>query len=232
MTQPAKSLEPSMEEILASIRRIIADDEPKKSSASPPPPPPAPPSATVAPPPRAAAPRSPALEEEDIEAALAGLRPGRAPETPGQNQSRHRTEPTAPPALQVSEAQPARTLSNAAAARPERPARPEREFPSRAEGISRQPAENAVARPLLSPSTTASVDTSFHALAHTVLVQNASTLEDIVRDMLRPMLKTWLDDNLPVPVEQMLKTWLDDNLPGLVERLVRVEIERVSRGSG
>ncbi len=28
----------------------------------------------------------------------------------------------------------------------------------------------------------------------------------------------------------MLKSWLDDNLPGLVERLVRAEIERVSRG--
>ncbi len=29
MTQPAKAQEPSMEEILASIRRIIADDEAK-----------------------------------------------------------------------------------------------------------------------------------------------------------------------------------------------------------
>jgi hypothetical protein len=28
----------------------------------------------------------------------------------------------------------------------------------------------------------------------------------------------------------MLKSWLDDNLPSLVERLVRAEIERVSRG--
>jgi cell pole-organizing protein PopZ len=30
----------------------------------------------------------------------------------------------------------------------------------------------------------------------------------------------------------MLKTWLDENLPGMVERLVRAEIERVSRGRG
>ena len=36
----------------------------------------------------------------------------------------------------------------------------------------------------------------------------------IVQDMLRPMLKSWLDENLPV----------------VVERLVRAEIERVSRG--
>jgi cell pole-organizing protein PopZ len=46
------------------------------------------------------------------------------------------------------------------------------------------------------------------------LVQNARTLDDLVQDMLRPMLKAWLDDNLPT----------------IVERLVRTEIERVSRG--
>ena len=28
----------------------------------------------------------------------------------------------------------------------------------------------------------------------------------------------------------MLKNWLDDNLPGLVERIVKTEIERVARG--
>lgn len=70
------------------------------------------------------------------------------------------------------------------------------------------------AESLISATTTAAVDSAFNTLAHTVLVQNARTLEDLVREMLRPM----------------LKTWLDDNLPGLVERLVRTEIERVSRG--
>jgi cell pole-organizing protein PopZ len=225
-----------MEEILASIRRIIADDEPKKPAASPPPPA-APPSASVAPaPPRPAAQHSPASEEQDIEAALAGLRPGRAsdPRIQSQNQSRPRPEPSPPPqrpaSFQTFEKQPDRTYSHAPIAKSERPLQPEREYVSRPEGISRQPAEasrqppeasrqppeGAAARPLLSPSTSAAVDTSFHALAHTVLVQNTSTLEDIVREMLRPMLKTWLDDNLPV----------------LVERLVRAEIERVSRGSG
>jgi len=68
---------------------------------------------------------------------------------------------------------------------------------------------------MLSAATSAAVDAAFHSLAQTVLVQNARTLEDLVKEMLRPM----------------LKTWLDDNLPNLVERLVRAEIERVSRGS-
>jgi cell pole-organizing protein PopZ len=42
------------------------------------------------------------------------------------------------------------------------------------------------------------------------------TLEDIVRDMLRPL----------------LQTWLDENLPGIVERLVREEIGRVVGEAG
>ena len=67
---------------------------------------------------------------------------------------------------------------------------------------------------LMSNSTSAAVDSAFSSLAHTVLSNNARTLDDLVKDMLRPM----------------LKSWLDDNLPSLVERLVRAEIERVSRG--
>jgi cell pole-organizing protein PopZ len=69
-------------------------------------------------------------------------------------------------------------------------------------------------RGLISAATTAAVDSAFNTLAQTVLVQNGRTLEDLVREMLRPM----------------LKNWLDDNLPSMVERLVRAEIERVSRG--
>jgi cell pole-organizing protein PopZ len=50
------------------------------------------------------------------------------------------------------------------------------------------------------------------AHAQTVLVENVRTLEDLVREMLQPMLRLWLDDNLPT----------------LVERLVLVEIERIA----
>src|SRR4051794_15858632 len=55
MTQPAKVQEPSMEEILASIRRIIADDEgkaPVAEKAASPPPAPAKPEKPAAPPPK------------------------------------------------------------------------------------------------------------------------------------------------------------------------------------
>ena len=76
------------------------------------------------------------------------------------------------------------------------------------------PVASAPEPDLMSSATSAAVDSAFNALAQTVLVQNARTLEDLVREMLRPL----------------LKGWLDDNLPGMVERIVRAEIERVSRG--
>ena len=56
------------------------------------------------------------------------------------------------------------------------------------------------------------VYSAWNALAQTVLVEHERTLEDLVREMLRPMLRAWLDDNLPT----------------LVERLVLVEIERIA----
>lgn len=76
------------------------------------------------------------------------------------------------------------------------------------------PKMNGAADELLSPATNEAVHNAFNNLAGTILTNNARTLEDLVKDMLRPM----------------LKSWLDDNLPPLVERLVRQEIERVSRG--
>ena len=68
--------------------------------------------------------------------------------------------------------------------------------------------------PILSSETDLAVARAFNSLSRTVLSDNARTLEDLVTEMLRPL----------------LKAWLDDNLPPLVERLVRMEIERVARG--
>jgi cell pole-organizing protein PopZ len=66
---------------------------------------------------------------------------------------------------------------------------------------------------LLSREAAAAVDTAFGTLAQTVK-KHEPTLEDLVRETLRPMLKSWLDENLPI----------------LVERMVEAEIERVARG--
>ena len=56
------------------------------------------------------------------------------------------------------------------------------------------------------------VHSTWNVLAQTVLVENGRTLQDLVREMPRPMLKSWLDDNLPT----------------LVERLVLAEIEQMT----
>ncbi|WP_425330015.1 PopZ family protein [Terrirubrum flagellatum] len=68
--------------------------------------------------------------------------------------------------------------------------------------------------PLISQQAGAAVGQAFHSLAGSILAGSQKTLDDVVRELLRPM----------------LKEWLDDNLPGIVERLVRAEIERVARG--
>jgi cell pole-organizing protein PopZ len=87
------------------------------------------------------------------------------------------------------------------------------EPPAAADETQRSLAQG-IERGLLSSEASAAVDSAFNTLAHTVLLQNSRTLEDMVREMLRPL----------------LKSWLDDNLPSMVERIVRAEIERVSRG--
>jgi hypothetical protein len=69
--------------------------------------------------------------------------------------------------------------------------------------------------PLLSERSGEAVSGAFGALANTLLAHNHTrTLEGVVTEMLQPM----------------LKQWLDDNLPAIVERKVQEEIERVSRG--
>ncbi|MCB1377645.1 MAG: DUF2497 domain-containing protein [Alphaproteobacteria bacterium] len=68
---------------------------------------------------------------------------------------------------------------------------------------------------LMSTDSAAAAGAAFHKLADTILSRATGErpIEDITRDLLRGMLKQWLDDNLPT----------------LVERLVREEIERVAR---
>lgn len=69
-------------------------------------------------------------------------------------------------------------------------------------------------RPLVSNGADSSVRAAFNTLLASRFVQHSDVIIGLTREMLRPMLKTWLDDNLPV----------------IVERLVSTEIERVARG--
>jgi hypothetical protein len=225
MTQPAKSQEPSMEEILASIRRIIADDDANKTAPRPAEPPPqavAPaPAARPAPPPHAppppprVAPPEPSIDE----AVAADPEPMAEVEDQASDILDLTEQMEAPmPAPAPKAAAQFRTIDGSfdVSYDEEKPAPPMPESPRRAFASDDSPPPRIEERSnqLLSGVTSAAVDSAFNTLAQTVLVQNARTLEDLVREMLRPM----------------LKAWLDDNLPGMVERLVRAEIERVSRG--
>ena len=66
----------------------------------------------------------------------------------------------------------------------------------------------------MSPGLGGTVMSAFETLAATVVLQNSDMLDRVMRDLMRPLIKTWLDENLPT----------------LVERLVRGEIERMARG--
>ena len=68
---------------------------------------------------------------------------------------------------------------------------------------------------LLSQEANKAISSSFAALSTIQSAMDKSSMDDMVTQLLRPM----------------LKSWLDHNLPALVEKLVRAEIERVARGS-
>ena len=256
MTQPAKVTEPSMEEILASIRRIIADDEakpPPAEAAKPAPAAPAPKPQTMsdvppskitpaakpaaerpAPPPAAAKPAPPppaaaaeSNNQDDIDALLAGLDGAtaapevRAPE-PEPEPEPDVLELTDEMAVEVPAPTPSPPPPSFRKVDPrddiefaEQPAPPRRAAaPPSYEPVDYDAPPLPPQQPILAQTTVSAVESAFNSLAHTVLSSNARTLEDLVKEMLRPM----------------LKSWLDDNLPGLVERIVKAEIERVSRG--
>lgn len=235
-----------MEEILASIRRIIADDEtkPATSEASSAPAQkadpvvarPAPPVA-VAPiaaapvknvaAPVQAAPAKPAAAEsnsqDDIDALLAGLDASTtdaevrapAPVEDVLDLTDDMALPDVPqPGFQRVEPESDLEFTEVAPRGGRVDPPPVAERRAMAEPVSFAESMASVSPQMLSHSTVSAVESAFNTLAHTVLSNNARTLEDLVREMLRPM----------------LKSWLDDNLPSLVERIVKAEIERVSRG--
>lgn len=235
-----RSHEPSMEEILASIRRIISDDQmlPLSPRASVPPLPSSHPSSeSVA---RTTSP----TQKQDHDTAVANREPEHqqlaahdhkdSREQEGHhdhhdvldladvassghdreaNQSVHEdVEPTETVAPADASAEPTVSAS-APAAQPASVAPDASPMTAALPRFAAQSHAEPEHEPILSENTVSSVSSSFHQLAATMLMQNFPPVDQIARELLRPMIKTWLDDNLPV----------------MVERLVRAEIERVAR---
>jgi cell pole-organizing protein PopZ len=199
MANPSAAHEPSMEEILASIRQIISEDGEGSEA------------------PEAKGGQSP-QEISAAEGATSAQEPETVASYAAEAEIEPESEPEPEPESAFAQGEPMTSQSSGSAAEISTPA-PFAASTRRQEGRSSAPARSSgLARDegahLLSAESGNAVHGAFSALAHTILAQNARTLEDLVAEMLQPM----------------LRSWLDDNLPSLVERLVQEEIQRVSRG--
>jgi cell pole-organizing protein PopZ len=176
--------EPTMEEILASIRRIISEDEPGEGGAAVP--------EEAAPEPAAAAPApfEPEPEPEDDVLVL--------------------TDPIAPPPLESHGDLDIYTPDPVE----EEPAPPAYEAPPEAPPAPSY-APSSIEGALVSDETAYASASAFAALGSAITMPAPGrTLEDVVKELLNPL----------------LKAWLDQNLPRIVEAKVQEEVQRIARG--
>ncbi len=174
MSESKGQHEPSMEEILASIRRIIAEDGEQPPAATPPP------AAPVA----APAPPAPAAKSDEILELTEVVDEHPADPVPAPEPPTPEAVPTPPPVA----ADPAdRLVSDAAAAA----------------SIAALSQINQIG------------SQSEKRMSDIPLGEGQRTIEEMIREMLRPL----------------LKEWLDSNLPHLVERVVQDEVSRLVRDS-
>jgi cell pole-organizing protein PopZ len=180
MSEP-NAQEPTMEEILASIRRIISEDDAPAEEAA------------------AEHEPEPELEPEPVMAAP-------APEPAGfdlDDDVLELTERAPAPIESLGDLD----LYPPADARP-KPAAAPAPAPMRA----LEPVEEG--EPLVSAHTAASSASAFGALAQRIAMpREGRTLEDVVREMMNPL----------------LKAWLDEHLPAIVQAKVEEEVERIAR---
>jgi cell pole-organizing protein PopZ len=169
-----------MEDILASIRRILSEDEPP-------------------------------AEAEGADNAGAEKDPAEKPRPAKDNEGQDPGVLVLDPSMMVEEPTPNAPVEQAMTEDAQtEPARPPEPTPQTVNS-------DAHGGGLVAPEAAAAAASSVGTLVRTLtgrsaqLHQGGPTLEDLVRDELRPI----------------LKQWLDVNLPPLVERLVRIEIERV-----
>lgn len=173
------SAEPSMEDILASIKRIIAEDAengaPLRARRKPAPP-------VV----------EDFVDDDDV-LELREEAPLAAQPTPAE------APPVEPVAIQPAAAQPV-------AAEPQSQPQSQPEVAEPAPMPMSRPAAEApqtIVSPKTAEASRAPLDTLSRLIVKPETV-GADTLEGLVREMLRPMLSDWLDKNLPEVVESMV----------------------------
>jgi cell pole-organizing protein PopZ len=234
LSEDRQTNEPSMEEILASIRRLIAEDEAELGGASASsegrrqPPNRAPQAWTTAAPatgepePMSGAALQSESEVDESSSAPIAEAEARSLEAAG------RPHVSSLDALIAADERLARQAPGEHDAEPEIATLAEpimaEELMAQHEAFLVEEAEEVVsfveaeapacAPALVSADAAASITAQFQSLAASRVLNDTGLLHEYTREMLRPMLRAWLDDNLPT----------------LVERLVRAEIERVARG--
>ncbi len=196
--------EPTMEEILASIRRIISEDDAPAETA-----------------PVAAAPAPEAAPEPEPEPLVSSAL---MDETPSMEEP-HASEEDVLELTDAYEAPAAESLGDLDISTTE-------PFPSApAESVfAEEPVQAYAPEPapaydsLVGDSAAASAASAFAGFASTIrkpdpidtLGGSGPTVDELARALLRPM----------------LKDWLDANLPAIVEAQVRKEVERIARNAG
>jgi len=205
-----------MEEILASIRRIIEDSDsargPVVHDESAP----------------AERPDGSVIEVDAFRAELRGknqpepaetrreadvvVRPPAAMVPPVSQTAPRRSTPLEQPA-----AEPSLDVGFDKAFESDRENRPvAEERPAAAAAAAAAASSSEAGRPsIISERTGRQVAAAFGELSEAFAASRRRSFDEIAEEMLRPMLQDWLDNNLPT----------------LVERLVREEIERVARGA-
>ena len=197
--------EPTMEEILASIRRIISEDDAPAAEAAP-----------VA--------AEPAVEPEvpaEPEPVMTAEPEPEAEPAPAEEEVLELTERYEAPAVES-----IGDLDISAHEEPEPEPFPTA-FQPEPEPVHHAPAPSetsAPIEPLVGAGAAASAASAFAGLTASLarpepaaLVGGSGpTIDALARELLRPM----------------LKEWLDANLPGIVEAAVRKEVERIARSAG
>lgn len=256
----AAAKEPTMEDILASIRKIISQDD-ARGRATPPQPAPAAP--------RPAAPASAAAGNSFVDrmaqssspaaaqppagkvsslAALAsqvksqmprtseGFRPASAAAPQPRPEPRVEPRPAAPVAA-APRVEPVRAAAPAPQPAPAAPAmrqapEPVRPAPQPASAIvaaGPRPAPEPAPRPAPAAVAPQRQEAEVHAFRDALVSPSTENAVNSSVERLRKALSDGADAKFEAVLRPMLREWMDENLPRMVERVVREEIDRIVR---
>ncbi|KAA5804613.1 DUF2497 domain-containing protein [Alkalicaulis satelles] len=212
MAQDTAEQEPTMEEILASIRRIINEDEEEKpaaetaETASEPEPAP-----EMEAEPEAAMEAEPAPEPEPAPV----VDPAPEPQPDFEDDVLELTDRVEDDAVAGGTAPLAVSDDLMIVDREDEP-EPEAEpepapEPAPVQAAAPEPAPGPEDDSLLDEAPASAASSMFAALSENLRVssEQGQTLEGIVRELMRPMLKQWLDENLPAIVEEKVQAEVD-----------------------